>query len=80
MFWKNWRVTLAEKPKFRKPLPKRFNVAVTDEAYATLRRFAGDTNLSNNYVLTTLLEYADELVDPFAFQRCVNDMLEKARV
>lgn len=71
---------MAEKPKFRKPLPKRFNVAVTEEAYATLRRFAGDANLSNNYVLTTLLEYADELIDPATFQRCVADMLEKARV
>lgn len=71
---------MAEKPKFRKPLPKRFNVAVTDEAYAKLRGFAGQTSLSNNYVLTTLLEYADELIDPTAFQRCVDDMLEKARV
>lgn len=71
---------MAEKPKFRKPLPKRFNIAVTDKAYATLRRLAGNTNLSNNYVLTTLLEYADELVDPAAFQRCVDDMMEKARV
>ena len=71
---------MGEKPKFRKPLPKRFNVAVTDKAYATLRRFADDTNLSNNYVLTTLLEYADERVDAAAFQRSDDDMLEKARV
>ena len=71
---------MAEKPKFRKPLPKRFNAATTEEAYAKLRRFAADTGLSKNYVLTTLLEYADELVDTAAFQRCVDDMLEKARV
>lgn len=71
---------MAEKPKFRKPLPKRFNVAMTEEAYAKLRSFAGQTSLSNNYVLTTLLEYADELIDPTMFRRCVDDMLEKARV
>jgi len=71
---------LAEKPKFRKPLPKRFSVAMTDDAYTKLRSFAGQTSLSNNYVLTTLLEYADELIDPATFQRCVDDMLEKARV
>lgn len=67
-------------PKFRKPLPKRFNVAMTDEAYAKLRDMAEATSLSNNYVLTTLLEYGDELIDPTAFKRCVDDMLEKARV
>ena len=69
-----------QKPKFRKPLPKRFNVAMTEEAYAKLRGFAEDTSLSNNYVLTTLLEYADDLIDPKVFKRCVDDMLEKARV
>ncbi|MEM8936234.1 MAG: hypothetical protein AAGC77_07495 [Pseudomonadota bacterium] len=66
--------------KFRKPLPKRFSAAVSDEAYATLRELAERANLSNNYVLTTLLEYAEDLIDPDAFDRAVKEMLEKARV
>ncbi len=65
---------------FRKSLPKFFNVAVTAEACAWLRRLAGDTNLSSNDVLTTQLEYADDLVGPAAFQRRADDTMEKARV
>lgn len=68
------------KPRYRKPLPKRFNAGVSEDAYANLRRLASESGLSNNYVLTVLLEYADELITPEAFQRCVDDMLEKARV
>ncbi len=71
---------MSEKPKFRKPLPKRFGVAMTDEAYANLRRLAEGASLSNNYVLTALLENADQLIDPDAFDAAVADMLEKARV
>ena len=43
-------------PRHHKPLPKRFNVALTDAAYANLRALAGESCLGNNYVLTVLLE------------------------
>ena len=42
------------------PLPKRFSVAMTDEAYARLRAINADTGLSNNYILTILLERLDD--------------------
>ena len=47
-----------KKPKLRKPLPKRFNAGVSEDAYANLRRLASDTGLSNTYVLTVLFEKA----------------------
>lgn len=67
-------------PKYRKPLPKRFSAAVSEDAYAQLRRLAGQTGLSNNYVLTALLEFAPDLIDDAAFGRAVERMLEEARV
>jgi hypothetical protein len=51
-----------EKPK-RWPLPKRFNVAMTDKAYARLRALSEQTGLGNNYLLTILLENLDRYVD-----------------
>ncbi len=50
------------------PLPKRFSAAVTEEAYAQLRAWAEATGLGNNYVLTVLLENADEVVDEAALK------------
>ncbi len=50
------------KPK-RLPLPKRFNVALTEKAYANLRALNGQWHLGNNYLLTVLLENLDELVE-----------------
>ncbi|MGF1482770.1 MAG: hypothetical protein ACFBZ8_00220 [Opitutales bacterium] len=57
--------------KKRFPLPKRFNAAVSEKAYAQLRAWAEETDLGNNYVLTVLLENADALVDKRAFQKAV---------
>lgn len=71
---------MADRAKYRKPLPKRFNAAMSEEAYAGLRRLAEHSELSNNYVLTVIFEYADDLIDPDAFDRSVRDMLDKARV
>ena len=48
----------------RLPLPKRFNVALTDEAYARLRALNGQYGLGNNYLLTALLEHLDDYADP----------------
>lgn len=67
-------------PKFRKPLPKRFSAAMSEEAYAGLRELAERSGLSNNYVLTTVFEYAEDLINPDAFDRAVAAMLDAARV
>ena len=47
----------------RMPLSRRFNVALTDEAYGRLRKLNGQYGLSNNYLLTILLERLDDYAD-----------------
>ena len=47
----------------RLPLPKRFNVAMTEAAYQRLRDLNADWHFGNNYLLTILLENFDEVVD-----------------
>ena len=44
------------------PLPKRFNVALSEQAYTNLRQLALQCELGNNYTLTMLLEHMDELI------------------
>ena len=48
----------------RVPLPKRFSAALTDQAYARLRGLNAAYGLSNNYLLSVLLERLDEIADP----------------
>ena len=45
------------------PLPKRFNAALSEQAYQNLRQLNARYSYSNNYLLTILLENIDELVD-----------------
>lgn len=71
---------MADKPKYRKPLPKRFNAAMSEEAYAELRRLAELTGLSNNYVLTALLEHRADLFSDEAFKQAAATMLEEALI
>jgi hypothetical protein len=47
----------------RLPLPRRFNIATTEEAYGRLRSLNQKYFLSNNYLLTVLLEHLDEYAD-----------------
>lgn len=65
---------MAGKPK-RLPLPKRFSAALTEEAYERLRGLNAAYGLSNNYLLTVLLERLDEFADPAkldaAYQRFI---------
>ena len=61
--------------KRHKPLPKRFSVAMSEAAYASLRALAGETCLGNNYVLTVLFENMDRVIDRKAFRKAVDDML-----
>ena len=50
------------KPK-RLPLPKRFSAALTEDAYSRLRVLNSNYGLSNNYLLTVLLERLDDYAD-----------------
>ena len=47
----------------RLPLPKRFSAAVSEPAYARLRALNARHGLSNNYLLTVLLERLDDYAD-----------------
>ena len=47
----------------RKRLPRRFSAALTDPAYDRLRRLNARYGLSNNYLLTVLLERLDDCAD-----------------
>ena len=45
----------------RYPLPKHFNAATSEAAYARLRALNAEYGLGNNYLLTVLLENLDEI-------------------
>jgi hypothetical protein len=47
----------------RLPLPRRFNAALTENAYGRLRALNQRYGLSNNYLLTVLLERLDDYAD-----------------
>lgn len=49
-------------PKKTLPLPKRFSVALTEDAYRQLRALNATYGYGNNYLLTVLLENFDQLV------------------
>ena len=67
---------MAERPRHHKPLEKRFNVAMTPEAYAQLRALAEETGLGNNYVLTVLLESAGRTINKRGFRAAVKQLIE----
>lgn len=56
------------KPK-RYPLPKRFNVALSEKAYERLRALNGQFHYGNNYLLTILLENFDAIADAEAVEK-----------
>jgi hypothetical protein len=47
----------------RFPLPKRFNAALSEKAYANLRALNDKYHYGNNYLLTILLENFDAITD-----------------
>ena len=55
-------------PAKRLPLPKRFNVALTEQAYENLRKLNERYRFGNNYLLTVLLENLQEVVDVDALE------------
>ncbi len=55
--------------KKRYPLPKRFQAALSEEAYRNLRALNARYGLGNNYLLTVLLENLDSVTDPVALDQ-----------
>ena len=53
----------------RYPLPKRFNAALSEKAYARLRALNEQYHYSNNYLLTILLENLDSIADSVEVER-----------
>lgn len=47
----------------RYPLPKRFNAALSEQAYENLRSLNAKYGLGNNYLLTVLLENLEQVTD-----------------
>lgn len=54
---------MATPRKKRYPLPKRFNAALSEDAYARLRALNTKYGLGNNYLLVVLLERLDDIAD-----------------
>ncbi|MDA1127830.1 MAG: hypothetical protein O2913_03900 [Chloroflexi bacterium] len=61
--------------KKRYPLPKRFNAALSDEAYEKLRGLNADYGLGNNYILTVLLENLDAIADDGALAKAFEESI-----
>ncbi len=66
---------MAESKPKRLPLPKRFNAAVTEEAYGRLRELNARYGLSNNYLLTVLLERLDAYADAERLEAVFRDFI-----
>ena len=60
-------------PAKRYPLPKRFNVALSEEAYANLRKLNQRYHFGNNYLLTILLENIEAISDEEKVDRVFSD-------
>ncbi len=59
--------------KKRYPLPKRFNVALSEKAYENLRTLNARYHFSNNYLLTVLLENLDSVADKDELDRVFSE-------
>ncbi len=57
----------------RYPLPKRFNVALSETAYANLRKLNERFHYGNNYLLTILLENLEDVTDREALEKAFAD-------
>ncbi|WP_417516312.1 hypothetical protein [Minwuia sp.] len=61
----------------RYPLPRRFNAALSESAYARLRTLNDEWGLGNNYLLTVLLERLDEFANPGALDAAFRSFIDK---
>ncbi|MXU65386.1 DUF3105 domain-containing protein [Oceanomicrobium pacificus] len=59
----------------RLPLPKRFNAALTEDAYARLRSLNAEYGLGNNYLLVVLLEGLDRYADDDQLRKVFEDFI-----
>lgn len=59
----------------RMPLPKRFNAAMTEQAYSNLRELNEKWMLGNNYLLVVLLENLDQFADPQKLDQVFKDFI-----
>ena len=57
----------------RFPLPKRFNVALSEQAYENLRALNEKYHYGNNYLLTILLENLDKITKSDAVEQVFAD-------
>ena len=63
--------------KKRYPLPKRFNTALSEKAYANLRALNDRYRYGNNYLLTVLLENIEEIADATALEQAFTRFQEE---
>jgi len=59
----------------RYPLPKRFNAALSEEAYAKLRELNAKWQLGNNFLLVVLLEKLDSYADAGALDDAFREFI-----
>ena len=60
-------------PTKRYPLPKRFNVALSEGAYKQLRALNETFGYGNNYLLTIILENFNSIADKKAVEKVFAD-------
>ena len=61
----------------RYPLPRRFSAALSEPAYERLRALNARHGLSNNYLLTVLLENLDDLAEDGAVDAAIGRFVAK---
>ncbi len=58
-------------------LPKRFNAAMSEKAYANLRALNARYGYGNNYLLTILLENLDQIAKQRELKKAFSDFAAK---
>lgn len=61
----------------RLPLPKRFNAALTEDAYANLRQLNDKWLLGSNYLLVVLLENLEKYADKDRLEQVFTEFVEE---
>ena len=64
-------------PAKRYPLPKRFNAAMSEDAYRQLRALNQKYGYGNNYLLTVLLENFERITDSAAVDQVFSEFAEE---
>jgi hypothetical protein len=64
-------------PAKRYPLPKRFNVAMSEDAYRRLRALNEKYGYGNNYLLTVVLENFERITDPDAVEHVFSEFAQE---